>query len=211
MADRPVFVTDDRKYVKTIETEFIYTGGFAKSQKQKCITNLHYAFRTRHPEAKLLDISRYSTEELGEKLSAFHLTMKKPEGGEIAVELAFQAGKVFEKGGPYTDLLQKSPAEAKKDERLKASGKIIGFKYEGKEFPTVPVRLFYTWLYLHALNDHPELADELMKYDAFTDIVFNPDKSVNCQAHAAAMYVSLRKKGELEKALSDVEFLSSVL
>ena len=42
----------------------------------------------------------------------------------------------------------------------------------------------------------------MLAYEAFTDIEFNPDKSINCQARAAALYVSLRREGVLEKALS---------
>ena len=33
-----------------------------------------------------------------------------------------------------------------------------------------------------------------MNYDAFTDIAFNLDKSINCQAEACAFYVALRKR-----------------
>ena len=42
-----------------------------------------------------------------------------------------------------------------------------------------------------------------MNYYAFTDIVFNPQKSLNCQAVAAAIYVSLRKQNLLQQALRD--------
>jgi len=211
MVSRPVYVIDDRKYVRIYNPEFEYAKGFAKSQKQKCIKNLHASFLRIHPEAKILDISRYSDNELGEKLSAFNLTLKNANGQEVLVELAFQSGKIFSNGGPYLDILQMDPGEAKKDLRLQNSGEIIGFTFDNEKFPTKPTKLFYTWLYLHALNDHPELGNELMHYNAFTDIVFNPNKSINCQAHAAAVYVSLRKKGELERALENQEFLAAVL
>ncbi|WP_425604621.1 DarT1-associated NADAR antitoxin family protein [Stenotrophomonas sepilia] len=36
-----------------------------------------------------------------------------------------------------------------------------------------------------------------MRYQAFTDIAFNPEKSVNCQAYSAALYASLRGRGLL--------------
>ena len=51
-------------------------------------------------------------------------------------------------------------------------------------------------------NVNPELADQLMAFDAFTDIEFNPNRQINCQAAAAALYVSLRQQGKLEEALS---------
>ena len=37
----------------------------------------------------------------------------------------------------------------------------------------------------------------------FTDIEFNPNRQTNCQAAAAAFYVSLRNSGRLEEALGD--------
>ena len=54
-------------------------------------------------------------------------------------------------------------------------------------------------------QNNPKLADALMEYDAFTDIAFNPEKSLNCQAEAAAIYVSLRKRNLLEEALKSKE------
>lgn len=42
-----------------------------------------------------------------------------------------------------------------------------------------------------------------MDFDAFTDIEFNPQKSLNCQAEAVALFVALKKNNLLEKALKD--------
>ena len=47
---------------------------------------------------------------------------------EFSVENAFQAGKVFENGGPFLDLLTVTPREAKRDTRLKESGRLLKFK-----------------------------------------------------------------------------------
>ena len=41
---------------------------------------------------------------------------------------------------------------------------------------------------------------------AFTDIVFNPEKSINCQAEACAYYVALRKKVCWKKRLAKKRF-----
>ncbi|MFP3398368.1 hypothetical protein SB749_18775, partial [Brevibacterium sp. SIMBA_078] len=65
-----------------------------------------------------------------------------------------------------------------------------------------PKTLFYDWLYLNALSLNEELIKEVIKYDAFTDIEFNPGKSINCQARSVALFVALYKTGELEEALS---------
>ncbi|HCD3539354.1 TPA: hypothetical protein NBN99_005330, partial [Klebsiella pneumoniae] len=68
---------------------------------------------------------------------------------------------------------------------------------------------FYDWLYLSALNQNKDLAMNLLNYDGFTDIEFNPAKSINCQARTAALFVSLVKRNMLEKVLSSQsEFLA---
>ena len=39
-----------------------------------------------------------------------------------------------------------------------------------------PKTIFYDWLYINAVLENPLLAAELLKYNAFTDIEFNPKK-----------------------------------
>ena len=43
------------------------------------------------------------------------------------------------------------------------------------------------------------MAKKLLAYDAFTDIEFNPNRGLSCQASAAAVYVSLARQGLLEQ------------
>lgn len=205
MAKRPVFVVVPKKVLFVrCETEFEFFGGFSDKQKQRCIRSLHESFSKRYPEKKILEISGKSEDPLGVQLSAFNLMMETKSGKKLSVESAFQGSKVFEKGGPYVDLLDAPSIAAKKDGRLRSSGAVIGFRLEGEDFPTEPKTLFYHWLYINALAHQPELGDRVMEYDAFTDIVFNPQKSLNCQAEAVAIYVSLRRQGLLEAALQDL-------
>ncbi len=121
--------------------------------------------------------------------------MMVPENGQpYSVECAFQGGKVFENGGPYIDLLQKTSKEAKTDPRLRGSGNIIGFRFGDIDFPNEPKTFFYNRLYITALYQHKEFHEELLNFDAFTDIMFTPSKSLNCQAEAAAIFISLSKQ-----------------
>ena len=99
----------------------------------------------------------------------------------------------------------------KKDERLKSSGRIISFCFDGIEFETEPKTYFYNWLYINALHLHESYTEHMLGYDAFTDIEFNPQKSVNCQAEAAAVYVSLRKQGLLEEALKNKDSFKEIV
>ncbi len=206
MAVRPVFiVASDKRYCIREDTEFTFYSGFSIKQKQRCIQSLHQAFALKHADKKVLEISSKSEVELGVSLSAFHLTLKADNGKTYSVESVFQAGKVFERGGPYLDLLKVSSKEAKRDERLKNSGKVTAFCLQEQMFPTEPKTYFYDWLYINALQIHPDLAEQICVYDAFTDIEFNPQKSINCQARAAALYVSLEKQSLLKEALKSKE------
>lgn len=206
MAVRPVFVTTDKfPYYKTYDIDFKYFNGFSVSQKQKSIQSLHNAFLNKFPEEKILEISTKSEVELGYQLSAFNLTIENKKHDKFSVEMAFQASKVFENGGPYLDILNKNSRDAKRDERLRNSGKLIYFQYGKRRFELIPCTYFYNWLYINTLNLYQDLCDKITDYTAFTDIEFNPQKSVNCQAHAAAIFVSLKKSNMLEAALRDRE------
>jgi len=212
LATRPVFMISDAVpyYVEKM-IDFQFYSGFAEIQKKKTIRSLHEAFDKDNPNRSILEISSKSELELGVKLSAFNLIIHTKNNKRYSVESAFQASKVFENGGPYKDLLDKTSKEAKQDPRLKNSGKLKCFEFGGSRFELVPKTSFYDWVYINTLHLHPDLADKLMEYDSFTDIVFNPDKSVNCQARAAAIYVSLRKEGILEITLKDKNaFLETV-
>lgn len=211
MAKRPVFyITDRVPYVLKSDVIFDYYSGFSISQKQKSFKELHKNFLKLNPSYRILEISSKSDNPLGVSLSAFNLKVKTSIR-EFTVETAFQSSKVFEYGGPYLDLLEKSSIEAKKDERLKNSGKLIEFNYFGKKYQLEPKDYFYNWLYINSLYCNKYLINDLMNYNAFTDIEFNPDKSINCQAKAVALFVSLNKKGLIEQALkSQEDFLEIV-
>lgn len=201
MANRPVFVPFQKApYVDVFMPEFTWNGGFAVSQKQKNITALHQAFTERFPERKVLEISSKSMQPLGVKLSAFNLKKYVPSlGRSIPLECVFQGGKVFAAGGPYRDLYEATARDAKRDPRLKESGMLRSFFFEGQHFPLSPTTAFYDWLYINALMENTDLAQSLMEYNAFTDIEFNHGKSLNCQAQAAAIFVSLSRQGLLEQ------------
>lgn len=201
MANRPVYIPclKGQALVTPVSVEFKWVAGMAVTQKQKSIRSLHEAAAKRNI-TRVLEISSKSENPLGVKLSAFNLPFRLSDGSEIKVENAFQAGKVFRHGGPYLDLLNNSPRDAKRDPRLGSSGDLIGFQLESEEWPTRPLTAFYDWVYLSALRQSPALAEQLLDFDGFTDIEFNPDRSLNCQAASAAVFVALSKRGELVAA-----------
>ena len=207
MAERPVFISNIKEvgYVSIQNINFEWFPGFSVKQKQKSIESFHKNYHKLAPTANILEISSKSDKELGVALSAFNLMKKTKNNKKFSVETAFQASKVFKLGGPFLDLYDKTSKEAKKDPRIKSSGELIHFQFFGRKWELEPKTLFYDWLYVNALALNKELSEEIIKYDSFTDIEFNPSKSINCQAKSAALYVALYRNGVLDDAISSTQ------
>ena len=201
MAIRPVFRKNiNPPHFEELNIDFTFFSGFSESQQQKSVTSLHRAYLEKYPESKILEVSTHSPSLLGKRLSAFNLKYRY-DNEWYSVENIFQSSKCFSGGGPYRDILYVQPYEAKKDERLKESGSLLKFSFDGVDYPLEPKTLFYDWLFINALAQNRDLHEELLKYNAFTDIAFNPKKSINCQARTCAIFVSLVSTGLLNDAL----------
>lgn len=214
MAKRPIFIPIGKHehFVKEIQVEFKWNPGFSTKQKKKNIKAMHEVAEKKGL-FPLLEISTKSEEKIGQRLSAFSLKIDT-DIGKISIEAAFQGSKVFEGGGPFTDIYRMDSRGAKKDKRIRQSGQLIGFDFFGQEWPLVPKTAFYDWLYLSALRPHQKYltrSSRLFKYKGFTDIEFNPAKSINCQARTCASLISLLKLKSLDDALeSQSDFIDMV-
>jgi hypothetical protein len=214
MAERPIFVPapDTSDLVREIFFQIPWSPGFALVQKKKNIQALHKAAATAG-YSPLLEVSTKSGEKIGQHLSAFHLKVHTLEFGDIPLECAFQGSKIFEQGGPYHDLYSADVRLAKRDPRLHDSGRLIGFKFESTEFPLEPKTAFYDWLYINSIFPHREWLMRLGRYSGFTDIEFNPEKSINCQARSCALFMALMSKDLLKNATESpkafIEVISS--
>ena len=202
MARRPVFVPDsDKPYVSEVSLDFEYFLGSSIQQKQRSVASLHASYVARFPSSRVLEVSSKSERDIGVQLSAFNLMIEYPGRGSYSVECAFQASKVFLHGGPFVDLFNASSRAAKTDRRLMESGELVGFKYLTDQFPLDPKTYFYDWLYASALCRHDKLVEQVMMFDAFTDIEHNPERAINCQARTVAKVVGLARAGLLADAL----------
>jgi hypothetical protein len=215
MASRPIFMPSlsGPLLVTTKHVEFQWFPGMAMVQSRKSIASLHAEAQRLLQVNEVLEISSKSPMELGVALSAFNLMIKTVKHErEFSLECAYQASKVFERGGPFVDLLNARSIDAKRDPRLNQHGRLIKFRFFGTDWPLVPRTAFYDWLYINALHKRPELADQVLTYQAFSDIAFNPERSINCQAYAAALYVSLSERGLLtDDVLKDQATYLSVI
>jgi hypothetical protein len=189
---------------------FEWVPGIAISQAKKSIRNLHKAAERQIGLTNILEISTRSEVILGISLSAFNLLF---EGKNFSVESAYQASKVFEKGGPYLDLLNSNSTDAKKDERLKNSGVLTGFRFEGEDFPVTQAPNFYDYLYIRSLLTFSD-RHLLKEYDGFTDIAFSQTtliyknkRAYNCQARSAAIFLTLISRHIEEEIIDNLREL----
>ena len=209
MAKRLVFLPtapDQPKLYSERLVSFKWIPGMAISQGTKSVINVHASATEQLGISHVLEISTRSPEELGIRLSAFNLPIAIGER-KVSVEVAYQSSKVFENAGPFKDLLAGSSLHAKQDLRLKTSGPLVGFRFEGVEWPLSSTPNFYDYLYIRALLEFPD-SEQLRNYDAFTDIVFSQstieqreNKSFNCQARSAAIYCSLLQRISKEELI----------
>ena len=125
----------------------------------------------------------------------------------VLVEVVFQGSKVFDGGiGPFSELYSHDSREVRHYvQDVSAGRRLLAFEFDGVRWELEPKTAFFYQLYIQALLANPQLAEALRGFDAFTDIEFNPNRQVNCQAAAAAFYVSLCRTGKLEEAMSGRE------
>jgi len=157
MAKRPAFCMTSNQKVIAKQIEFKWISGMSFSQKQKNADSLLESIKKSYPSANPLEVSTKGRIELGSKMSAFNL---KYQG--YFLENIFQSSKIFENGGAYKDLLHVTPKEAKLDERLKTSGALKGFSFNGVTWRLEPKTAFYDFIYIQAVKESLTL-DEIQQ------------------------------------------------
>lgn len=198
MAQKICFIVSEDNIFEEKMIEFEYIKGMAFSQKQKNVLSFHKSIKELY-EKNILEVSTKSNVDLGVKLSAFNL---KLDG--YYFESVFQSSKVFEGNRQYGFLMRYPPKEAKKYMNANPSGNLIAFQYKNKRYDLNPKSMFYDYLYIQALQQHPNISKQIIQYDIFTDIEYNYKKQVNCQARACAIYCYLLRHNVVDYYLSDI-------
>lgn len=207
MTTRPIFSRiDDEPYVKETIVSFTWVPGQHYGRRQLCALALHEAAAAHVGNEPILEVSTYSTSELGRALSAMNLRFTKGPWAGLSVEHVYQASKIFTYGGPFVDLLNvKDPRRAKGDMRLKASGDLIGFELHGVQHGLDTGSYVYDLIYAEALHQHDDLKREAAAYRHFSDIAFNPKTMLATQArsvaHAYSRLIAVDRSRESKHAL----------
>lgn len=185
---RPCFIIENNRIIKK-DIEFDIYLGFANTQKQKSIASFHNEINKiyTYKKYKILEVSTKSEIDLGKKLSAFNLEFPN-FSYNTSVEVVFQSSKVFERGKIPEEIFKKGPREIKKIMHSLDLGKLVKFEKDNQEYPMEPKTIFYDWLYIQSLLYFNEkVKNPILNYNIFTDINFNPLKSINCQAYSVAV------------------------
>ena len=211
MAQRPVFLPVYRgsQLVEERILSITWAPGFSETQKRRNINSLHSEAR-RQGLTRVLEISSKSDTKVGQRLSAFSLKIHL-DAGSFPLESVYQGSKVFHQSGPFAQVFEMTPRDAKKYIRSRECGRLTEFRLLGRSYPLTPKNAFYDWLYIRSLRDHSDWIEQNVHYDAFTDIEFNPVKQVNCQARAFSEYLSLVKRGTLNAAADDFDYFATLL
>lgn len=207
MAHRPIFIAGGitGALYEEISVQFQWHSGFSPSQKQKSMRELH-AEAKKVGLKNILEVSTKSERELGRRLSAFRLDVEL-SGVTSKIECVYQSSKVFEKGGPFSELTFVKPIESKRFFRDKKLGLITHFSFRGIQYENLPFHAFYDWLFLRALSSHaPYLEGKLSDIDGFSDIEFNPARSINTQARSMAIIKTLIARDKIYECAEDFDF-----
>lgn len=188
---------------KTIEYE--HFRGESQNQREKSILSMHHAIRAYESGGKILDVSKCSNERLGRDLAGVNLKYRTELGTAYPVMNIFESAKVFEGGGPYQDLLTEESRAVSQDRRLKGSGRLLGFHFEGEPYSLTPRHYFFDWIYINALYQHKELHEKIIAYDMITDLDYSMNSMFASSARACAYFISLYHADLLEDALTSNE------
>ena len=163
------------------------------------------------PGMKVLEISTRSKNPFGKSLSPFNLQITLKSGKKVKVECAYQGSKVLEGGLQFEGLYWGSPRDAALDHRIKGK-RPVAFKFFGKEYPLEPKHAFFDFLYIVGLCQRKDkVFEKLDGWDGFTDMFYSPRKDPNCQARAAAKYVSLIRQGLISEDTPSKEILEALV
>ena len=205
MATKMCFKVNEEKVFDEEIVAFTYVKGMAFSQKCKNVLSFHSSIQAQFSNAKILEISTKSNNPLGVALSAFNLTL---DG--CPVECLYHSGKVFTDGTDFEFLKDYAPRDAKRYVRENGVKALKCYRYKGIEIPLETRTLFYDYIYIQALMQHPEISATLKEYDLFTDIEFNEKKGLNCQARACAIYSYMLRTGTVDKYMDSMASFATI-
>ena len=181
MAIRPIYISTGNINNPFIQDDiyFKWISGYSYINKCKRRDSLKQEIEKLYDIKKWLEVSTISDKDIGKKLSALNLMITLSNNSKYSVENIYQCSKVYE------------------------NNHIVSFKFKNTEFENTPYGMYYDYIYMVALFQNKEYHKLINNYYLFTDLFFNPNKSLNTQARAVAIFKSLYDNNYLD-ILKDV-------
>ena len=183
MAVRPIFISSgdiEKPFIKK-DISFKWVSGVSHIQLCRRRDSLSSEISKLYDIKKWLEVSSMSDKEIGIKLSALNLILNTSNGTD-SVQNIYQSSKRY--SFDFTDY----------------------FKYNDLVFDSTPTGMFYDYIYMCAILQNSHLINDLVQFDIFTDIQFNPNKSLNTQARAVAIFKTLYDNNSLSIINDHEEF-----
>ena len=184
MANRPIYISTGNINNPFIEDTitFEWIPGYSYVNKCKRRDSLKNSIAKKYNIDKWLEVSSISDKDIGKKLSALNLMITLTNNKSYPVETIYQCSKVYK------------------------DSSIIGFKFHNTEFENNPYGMYYDYIYMVALYQNKDYHKLIKDYYLFTDLFFNPNKSLNTQARAAAIFKTLYDNNYLQLLKNVNEF-----
>lgn len=181
MATRPIYISTGNINNPFMEDNinFQWVPGYSYVNKCRRRDSLKREIAKKYDIEKWIEISSISDKDIGKKLSALNLMITLTNDNKYSVETIYQNSKIYKDNA------------------------IVGFKFRNTEFENNPYGMYYDYIYMVALYQNKEYHELIKNYYFFTDLFFNPNKSLNTQARAIAIFKTLYDNDYL-KLLEDV-------
>lgn len=184
MANRPIYLSTGNILNPYHEENinFEWVPGYSYKNKERRRESLKKEIEKQYDIAKWLEVSTISDKDIGRKLSALNLMLTLTDNSKHSVESIYQTSKIY------------------------VDNHIVKFKFRSTEFENNPYGMYYDYLYMVALYQNQEYHELIKNYYLFTDLFFNPNKSINTQARAIAIFKTLYDNNYLKILKNITEF-----
>lgn len=186
MAERFFWTIEGGKIKRGLVT-FKWESGTSLAQRKRSCLNMLKVINW-HTGLNPMDISSASPVEFYSNLSAFKLMFDTRN-----VEQIYQGSKIFKGYGQASELYTKVGRDAKQTAKyLHSQYELVGFNWDGVDYPLEPTTVFYDYLYIQALLRNFGDKLNLDDYDVFADVQLGQGSNA-CQARAVCEYKLLKQ------------------
>ena len=205
-------ITNEKLLIEVIQVEVCRTKLSEQLKRDTLHEELKLAYAKKYKADKVLEISSKSPQRLGSELRGSRLMLTTPYNEISSVDRIYLSSQKFSYGGPFHSFLQLKEADIYQTLAAIKLGKLQRFEYGNLRWPAQEARLFYNWLYLKALYEKEGGYEDVLNYNAFSDVQANEwDPFSYSQAQSAALFVLLHEHQLLHQAMKSPNHFRNIV